>query len=167
MTFFVNLLKENAFICLNGREENRLKENFVMTLTTTIMPLLLLSFVVVNSLSDLVIHEGFAQSTTGSPNHGSQPFKVIVGVTNNAADNKVGSIHLMVDGTTIVKNLNGVLFPAKQTMTFPIEIDANKVTAGNEYTIEVIYGDDFSKRIHDSISGQQANSPQIINIAIP
>lgn len=94
-----------------------------------------------------------------------QTFSVVVQVTNNANADVVGTIHVAVDGTDLSKVLNGVVIPAKSTVSHTFEFDSDDVPVGKGFTAEMVYGNDIFKRTYGVNS--PSNTPEIAQIAIP
>ena len=93
------------------------------------------------------------------------PLKINVQVTNNGYNSETGSMHVVSDETGVVKNSNGVSFPPGQTVIQLFEFNLEQIPVGTGFSVEVVYGDDHSKRVHDVVS--QVNEPEIIDIVIP
>ena len=90
--------------------------------------------------------------------------RINVQVTNNGHNTEIGSIHIIADETGMVKNSNDISFPPGQTIIQLFEFGADEIPHGTGFSVEVIYGDDESKRV-DGISSQ-SSQPDIINIGI-
>ena len=130
---------------------------------TTIECLILLLMIVFTSASSLNFlnhNTVFAQGSGVSDG-----LKINIQVTNNGGVSDIGSIHVMADGTGISRDSNGVSFPAGQTVIQIFEFTSEEIPAGTGFTIEVIYGDDISKRVYGVNS--QTGHPEIISISIP
>ncbi|MDR4489495.1 MAG: hypothetical protein R2685_01150 [Candidatus Nitrosocosmicus sp.] len=91
--------------------------------------------------------------------------KINVQVTNNGKSNEVGSIHIISDETGIIKNSNDISFASGETVIQLFDFSANEIPSGTGFSVEVIYGDDDSKRFHGVAS--QDNQPEIVDIVIP
>ena len=95
----------------------------------------------------------------------NEPLRINVQVTNSGGNNEVGSIHIIADETGIVKDSNDISFPSGQTVIKLFEFSLKDIPVGTGFSVEVIYGDDYSKRIHGVSS--QTNEPEIIDVVIP
>jgi hypothetical protein len=104
-------------------------------------------------------------TTTKTTSDQKQIFRVNVVVINNAYQDEIGTIHVSIDGTDISKVLNGVLCPAKSTVYYTFEFDANDVPVGKGFTAEMVYGDDVFKKTHGVNS--PSKTPEIVQITIP
>lgn len=78
---------------------------------------------------------------------------------------ETGSIHVISDETGVAKDSNGISFPPGQTIIHLFEFSLEEIPVGTGFSVEVVYGDNYSKRIHDVVS--QINQPEIIDIVIP
>ncbi|MBA3750785.1 MAG: hypothetical protein H0X03_07865 [Nitrosopumilus sp.] len=94
-----------------------------------------------------------------------QIFRVNVQITNNADINEVGTIHVSIDGTNISEVINGVICPAKSTVSYTFEFNSNDVPVGKGFTAEMVYGDDIFKKA--SGVNSPSNTPEVIHITIP
>ncbi|HYF99464.1 MAG TPA: hypothetical protein VD815_05195 [Candidatus Saccharimonadales bacterium] len=95
----------------------------------------------------------------------NEPLRINVQVTNSGDISEIGSIHIVADETGISKNSNDVSFASGQTIIQLFEFSLNEIPTGTGFSVEVVYGDDHSKRIHGINS--QTSEPEIIDIVIP
>lgn len=91
--------------------------------------------------------------------------KINVQVTNNGATNEIGSIHIIADETRISKDSNDNSFAAEQTVIQLFEFSLEEIPVGTSFSVEGVYGYDYSKMIHGV--NTQTNEPEIIDIIIP
>jgi hypothetical protein len=142
--------------------KNKILNNINKSKFTTSIMSLLISFGLAISIIELFDdREAVGQSTATAVG----PLKINVQVTNNGYISETGSIHVISDETGVVKDSNGISFHPGQTVIQSFDFNLEEIPIGTGFSVEVIYGDDYSKRVNDIIS--QANQPEIIDIVIP
>ena len=114
-------------------------------------------------VSNVTIHqEVFAQ---GLNTNSSGLLNVNVQVLNTGDVELIGSIHVMSDITGVSKNANGITFPSGQTVIKIFDFNQNEIPEGTDFNVEVIYGDDYSKRAYGV--NNQTDKPVFFNVKIP
>lgn len=139
------------------------KYNNGVFLSTIALAVALVSYLTL-SLCNLNAQAQEYNTTTATISDQKPLFKVVVQVTNNANVNETGTIHVFIDGTTISKVLNGVVCPAKSTVEYAFEFDAEDVPVGKGFTAEMVYGDDVFKRAYGVNS--PSKTPEIAQLTI-
>jgi len=117
------------------------------------------------SLNSLNAQAQEHNTTTATTSEQKPAFNVVVQVTNNANVNETGTIHVFINNTNISKVLNGVVWPAKSTVGYAFEFDAEDAPVGKGFTAEMVYGDDVFKRAYGVNSPSKA--PEIAQLSIP
>lgn len=87
---------------------------------------------------------------------GAKPLNVNVQVLNSGSTDLTGSLHVMSTTTDTIKNANGITFPAGQTIIKIFEFNRSEIPQGSNFSVEAVYGDDFSKMAH--VANKQSNS---------
>lgn len=123
-----------------------------------------LVFSVANSLLALNVQAQEYPTTTTTSDQ-KPMFRVIVQVTNNADTDEVGTIHVNMDGTDYSKVLNGVVCPAKSTVSYTFDFYSEDVPVGKGFTAEMVYGDDIFKRA--SGVNSPSKTPETVQLTIP
>lgn len=107
--------------------------------------LILLSFSCFTHLNIFNSQEVSAKiSSTANP----EILKVNVQVSNSDSTNLIGSIHVISDITGTSMNENGITFPAGQTLIKTFEFNQTEIPIGTGFSVEVVYGEDYSKRVY-------------------
>ena len=107
-------------------------------------------------------HEVLAQ---GLNTNSSGLLNVNIQVLNTGGAELIGSIHVMSDMTGVSKNANGITFPSGQTVIKTFNFNQNEIPNGTDFNVEVIYGDDYSKRAYGI--NNQTDKPVFFNVKIP
>jgi len=90
---------------------------------------------------------------------------VNIQVSNTGGAELIGSIHVMSDITGVSKNANGITFPSGQTVIKTFDFNQTEIPNGTDFNVEVIYGDDYSKRAYGV--NNQTDKPVFFNVKIP
>jgi hypothetical protein len=123
-----------------------------------------LSFFLVSALAlDLGNNETLAQSSGNTTR--AELLKVNVHVFNNGSTNLIGSIHVISDNAGVSMNANDITFPSGQNVIKVFEINQNEIPVGTGFSVEVVYGDDYSKRVYGV--NDPTNEPEFFSIGIP
>jgi len=105
-----------------------------------------------------VLAQGLTTNSTGLLNLNVQ-------VSNTGNAELIGSIHVMSDITGVSKNANGIIFPSGQTVIKSFDFNQSEIPNGTDFNVEIVYGDDYSKRVHGV--NNQTDMPVFFNIKIP
>lgn len=140
---------------------NRNNNNNINIKTSSILIVTLFAFVGISVALGSSFDKILGQST--ATDNGST--KINVQVTNNGKSNEVGSIHIISDETGVIKNSNDISFASGETVIQLFDFGASEIPYGTGFSVEVIYGDDDSKRVHGVAS--QGSQPEIVSISIP
>jgi hypothetical protein len=116
------------------------------------------------ALSNLIL-DAYAQESPTTMLGSKQVFKVDVQVTNNEATDEIGTINVSIDGTDISKVLNGIICPAKSTVSNVFEFNSSNIPIGKGFTVDVVYGDDIFKKAYGV--NNPSNTPEVVQISIP
>lgn len=147
------MIKEEVERSKTIRHNNNVK-NSILIFT------ILTSFGIAVMIGSLFDKHVLAQTTMTD----NEPTRINVQVTNNGHNDEIGSIHVISDETGLVKNSNDISFPAGQTVIQLFEFGADEIPQGTGFSVEVIYGDDDTKRVHGTNS--QSSQPEIIDVVI-
>lgn len=138
--------------------------NFKYKATLTLA--LLLSFFCLATLAlDLISREALVQGSSNATTTIIEPLNVTVHVLNNGSTNFIGSIHVISDKTGASMNANAITFLAGQTVMKVFQITQNEIPIGTGFSVEVVYGDDYSKRVYGV--NDATNEPELFKIIIP
>lgn len=134
---------------------------YIATLTFA----LVLSFFCSATLAlDLISRETLVQGSSNTTTI-IEPLNVTVHVLNNGSTNFIGSIHVISDKTGASMNANAITFLAGQTVMKVFQINQNEIPIGTGFSVEVVYGDDYSKRVYGV--NDATNEPELFKIIIP
>lgn len=137
--------------------------NFKYKATLTLA--LVLSFFCLATLAlDLISREALVQASSNTTTI-IEPLNVTVYVLNNGSTNFIGSIHVISDETGVSMNANAITFLAGQTVMKVFQINQNEIPIGTGFSVEVVYGDDYSKRVYGV--NDATNEPELFKIIIP
>jgi len=146
----------------------------IVRMNTKNNKLLLLSLLLVSSLSllwplDSPISKGKAATKLvleekQSNYKDANSLQINTLVSNNGSNNLIGSIHVISSATGVTKNINDMTFPAGQTVNKTFKFHLNEIPIGTGFSIEVVYGDDFSKRMYGVNDPKNAAETFTINI---
>jgi hypothetical protein len=137
--------------------------NFKYKATLTLA--LVLSFFCLATLAlDLISREALVQASSNTTTI-IEPLNVTVYVLNNGSTNFIGSIHVISDKTGASMNANAITFLAGQTVMKVFQINQNEIPIGTGFSVEVVYGDDYSKRVYGV--NDATNEPELFKIIIP
>lgn len=131
------------------------------SIKTSILIVTLIAFVGTSVALDPSFDKILGQCT--ATDNGST--KINVQVTNNGKSTEVGSIHIISDETWVIKNSNDISCASGETVIQLFDFGASEISYGTGFSVEVIYGDDDSKRVHGVAS--QGSQPEIVSISIP
>ncbi|MGD9673388.1 MAG: hypothetical protein AB7U98_07910 [Candidatus Nitrosocosmicus sp.] len=113
---------------------------------------------------DLISREALVQASSNTTTK-IEPLNVTVYVLNNGSTNFIGSIHVISDKTGVSMNANAITFLAGQTVMKVFQINQNEIPIGTGFSVEVVYGDDYSKRVYGV--NDATNKPELFKIIIP
>lgn len=99
-------------------------------------------------------------------NTNTKLLNVNIQVLNSGGIDLIGSLHVMSATTGTVKNANDITFPAGQTIIKIFEFSRSEIPEGSNFSVEVVYGDDFSKIVHGN-NNQSNSDAEFISINIP